>query len=695
VHHKKKGILEQMKPFVFPEPINLGDRTIQLLDYKDKTVFVGLTATGLNALNPTPYKGRYSMASLTPTTFNTLTTANFITRLDIAGPVLIFIYALLVFLLAFYANPIIAFLLTAGMGVGHYFFSSYMFEHQGLIVPIVAPVLSVIAAFLSANIYLYIEQQKERQKIRGMFSAMVSPEVLKIMEEEPDKFNLRGEKVEASMFSSDVSGFTSISEGVTAQELALILNLYLTPMSNLVMTYGGYVEKYEGDAIKADFGMPLPDNDHAWKACFSALLQQEELTVVQRMLQLKYGVMITARMGVNTGVVNAGNMGSINKMQYCALGEEVAMAEELEPSNKMWETWIAISPETLRLSGDCLETRLLDVVEYEHCTIPVYELIGWKEDVFLKFWEGKPIPKLVIEGWERIIPEKILAYIDYYREHRFDGNGFYDLMLSTFEGLEQSSLDFMKLNDRIEVAGLEKRYLALLEMVDAQGVSVSLDDLDPVDRKEMDGLITARDEAQEPWLQLLNGYLVELKMRTHVTLRLGDKLPQDEINEWLTGIDTLEKNSNCYIKRNRFPEENDNYGNQLKEHLVSILPQPSQGLSEEQLESMKAELKQLGQSIKQSMMAFVAKSQTFAAEYHQMMAKHCLYEEQKRQVCGIFAQGRELYLERKWDEALTLFQKGLEIDPDDGPCMKFSERCESFKANAPAADWDGTWEADW
>jgi len=143
-----------------------------------------------------------------------------------------------------------------------------------------------------------------------MFATMVSPEILKIMEENPASFKLAGEQREATIFSSDVSGFTNISEGVTARELANILNIYLTPMSNIIMSYDGYVDKYEGDAIKADFGVPLSEPGHSWKACFFALYQQEELTVIQRMILLKYGVKITARMGINTGIVSAGNMGS-------------------------------------------------------------------------------------------------------------------------------------------------------------------------------------------------------------------------------------------------------------------------------------------------------------------------------------------------------------------------------------------------
>ncbi|MBF0198274.1 MAG: CHASE2 domain-containing protein, partial [Planctomycetes bacterium] len=464
----QSGNIAEVQPLYFYDNKNLKnefgqDVPISLLNIADKSVFIGLTATGLSAQNPTPYSQRQVMAALTPTVLNMIISNSFIEDLQWTTYILVFVFSFIILLVTFKARFIVSFPTIVVICLAYGWLCFNLFAEQGIIFSLVTPMGSLILSYVVANLYMYWEEQQEKKKIRGMFAAMVSPEVLKIMEEEPDKFNLQGEKIEASMFSSDVSGFTSISEGVTASELAQILNLYLTPMSDLVMIYGGYVEKYEGDAIKADFGMPLPDNNHAWKACFSALLQQEELTVVQRMLQLKYGVMITARMGVNTGVVNAGNMGSENKMQYCAIGEEVAMAEELEPSNKMWETWIAISPETLRLSGERVEIRLLDNVIYEHTTIPVYELLGWNENDFLSYWEGKAIPELVVEGWQKIIPEKILAYLDYYRERedRLGSFEFCQLLLDSLGDLQDESIEYVKLSDKLGVYDVEKRYKQL------------------------------------------------------------------------------------------------------------------------------------------------------------------------------------------------------------------------------------------
>jgi len=699
IHHIEHEQLKDVTPFYFFSYNNLDKHGVEskksLLQYKDKIVFLGLTATGLNALNPTPYTQRYTMAALAPAALNTILTESFIYEKKNWEPLLMLFYSIVVLLIIFYFPAYFSHPLCLLMIAAHAYLVLKFMNNYGIVLSMVFPILSIAVSHIGGNLYLYWEQLQERKKVRGMFAAMVSPEVLKIMEDDPDKFNLQGEKVEASMFSSDVSGFTSISEGVTAQELALILNLYLTPMSNLVMIYGGYVEKYEGDAIKADFGMPMPDDNHAWKACYSALLQQEELFVVQRMLQLKYGVMITARMGVNTGIVNAGNMGSVNKMQYCAIGEEVAMAEELEPSNKMWETWIAISPETLRLSGDRLKTRMLDVVDYHYVTIPVYELLGWEIEAFLEFWKGKPIPQLVIEGWQKIIPEKILAYLNYYEQRQFVGNAFYDLMMESYRGIEDSCMEYVKVSDKLNLWDLEQRYSALLKLVDSMEVKVSYDELDLVDQTEWKGLEKAIDSAKEEWLIRLNSYLFELKKRTHVVNRMNGKQAQNELDEILTSIDTLEKNCNCYIKRNRFPAADDRYGNIFKNHLIEILPNPEQNLGETDLTQLRSQQTLLEQKIKQAMNDFIAKSKTLAEPYHDMMSKHCLISEKKQTVCNIFSEGRELYLKREWRAAKEKFEAGLALVSDDGPCLKYIERCVDFEKNPPAEDWKGVWEANW
>ncbi|MBF0521043.1 MAG: adenylate/guanylate cyclase domain-containing protein, partial [Nitrospirae bacterium] len=337
-YHIERNDVYRVRPLFFIMPdfgIDGKNTVISPLYLKDKIVFYGLTATALTALNPTPYLRHHPMLDLMPNALNTIMTGQFLTDCPVwLKYSLNFILVVIVLNVVMLFTPIRSGPVTLLVAAVYALIDWYFFTKQGLLLPTFQAVSAIALAFISGVLYKYIRESMERQKIRKMFSAMVSPEVLKMLEKHPEKFNRGGEKKLATMFSSDVSGFTTISEGVTSRELADILNIYLTPMSNIIMSYDGYVDKYEGDAIKADFGIPLDDNDQATKCCLSALYSQEELKVIQRMIAIEYGVMITARMGINTGVISAAIMGSYNHMQYTAMGDAATFAEELEPANK-------------------------------------------------------------------------------------------------------------------------------------------------------------------------------------------------------------------------------------------------------------------------------------------------------------------------------------------------------------------------
>lgn len=694
-----KQTLSGARPLYFPVLDNTMKNAPAIpttpLSMKDQAVFIGLTATGLNAQNPTPYDFRDMMAGLAPAVFNTIVTGSFITRAAWAEYALVVAFAVLMAFatlnLRFYLTLPIFILLVAG----HYTAAFQLFDRAGVIIAVNTPILSLVFGFVGALLYHYWEQQRERKKIREMFSAMVSPEVLKLMEEDPDKFNLQGVRMEASMFSSDVSGFTTISEGVTAEGLAKILNLYLTPMSNLVMIYGGYVEKYEGDAIKADFGMPVADPQHAWKACYSALLQQEELKVVQRMLLVKYGVNISARMGVNTGIVSAGNMGSENKMQYCALGEAVAMAEEFEPSNKMWDSWIAIGPETFRQAKEFIAIRHLDNVIYSHETIPVYEVLGWHEDRFLAYWEGKPIPALVIEGWDRIIPDKILAYLDYYRKKTMPGCAFHQLLLDSFGAIEECCIETLKLDDIRELHGIETDFRGIIKRLESHDWNKVFSALSPIDRADVARCEKACAEAAEPWKKTLVKYQFELRKCRFIVLGLLGSIDRKDYDKMEEIVDSLEKRIVCQQKRIQFPTPDDRIGKLFADHLKEWLGRTAEERAAIDAAPMAKKSTENRGRISAAAKEFIQKAKAVPLEYHRFMAAHCTIPESKLKTCELFEKGRSLYLQKKWREAAALFEEGLKHTPDDGPCRTFVKRCQIFEKDPPAEGWTGDWKANW
>ena len=305
-----------------------------------------------------------------------------------ASPALLGAGALLALLLILATSqPVLRLALLLIAALGYAILTFFVQDRLDLILPVVNPALTLLLGGIGCLSYEFVLEQREKRRVRGMFSTMVSPEVLSYMQADPDRFRLTGEKKMATMFFSDLAGFTTISESVTAEDLAKILNRYLTPMSNLVTKYGGYIDKYAGDAIMADFGVPVwpdPDPDsHAWKACWSALEQQERLQTLKQELKAEYGCDIDARMGINTGEVAAGNMGSEQKFQYTVMGDAVNQAARFEPANKPFDTHIMIGGKTYEMSKDKIEARFLAnmIVKGKTEPVPCYELLAKKGEL--------------------------------------------------------------------------------------------------------------------------------------------------------------------------------------------------------------------------------------------------------------------------------------------------------------------------
>ena len=252
-----------------------------------------------------------------------------------------------------------------------------------VLVPVVTPLLGLLITYGGNILYQFVIEQQEKKKINNMFSTYVSPKVLEHLQDNPDAFGLSGKKMSATVFFSDVADFTSISESLSAENLAVVLNRYLSPMTEILMSYDGYVDKYEGDAIMCDFGVPMPDPDHAWKACFSAIDQQANLDVLRGEIKDEFDVEIYVRMGINSGDVSAGNMGSAQRFQYTVMGDAVNQASRFEGANKQYSSKIMIGDTTYQMAKDKLEVRPLDklVVKGKVIPIDVYELLAKKGEL--------------------------------------------------------------------------------------------------------------------------------------------------------------------------------------------------------------------------------------------------------------------------------------------------------------------------
>lgn len=241
----------------------------------------------------------------------------------------------------------------------------------------VAPALAILLAYSGSTVSLYVLEVREKARIRGMFQQYVPPRVVNELLARPELLSLGGEERELSVLFSDVQGFTSISENLSPTELVSLLNEYLTEMTEIVVGHEGIIDKYEGDALMAEFGAPIPFQDHALKACRAALKMQARLAEMRTRWAEEGRPELYARIGINTGVMLVGNLGSLHIMDYTVMGDNVNLASRLEGTNKVYGTRICISEMTRDAVASEIITRELDLIRVKGKMQPVriYEVL--------------------------------------------------------------------------------------------------------------------------------------------------------------------------------------------------------------------------------------------------------------------------------------------------------------------------------
>lgn len=349
-----------------------------------KICLVGLTATGNSDSGPTSLSPNTSYVYAHATAINSILNQSFLIPASDKRTLLVLFFAFV--LVSIFGTQIrlryfaISIVFVLGIILSYCFFSMYFSINY-------YPTLYLITTVLvSSSIILlvrYFTEEKEKALIRKMFSTMVSEDVLTYMDENPESFSLSGQRAHATMMFSDVAGFTSISEGLSPEKLVLLLNKYLNPMTEIIMGHNGYIDKYEGDAIMAEWGVPYPNEKHATLACYSCLDQLAKLDEIREELFTEFGYEIYIRLGVNSGFVSAGNMGSTDRFSYTVMGDAVNLAARLEPTNKIYGTDVMIGETTYDLAKEDIDARLLDkvVVVGKKEAIRVYELLARKGEL--------------------------------------------------------------------------------------------------------------------------------------------------------------------------------------------------------------------------------------------------------------------------------------------------------------------------
>jgi len=348
-----------------------------------RIVVTGVTATGVD-VGATPLHSSIPMVFVQMTAISNILGRNCICPLNSQGRKLLLCVLFIVFTgMCMYER-------TSRLGPDSLLFgllylcAAYASVHASwCVLPVISPLLYLALCSFSVLSHRFLTEERAKRRIRSMFSTMVSEKVLTFLEEHPESFSLRGHTVEASVFFSDVADFTTMSEQLPPERITDLLNAYLTPTTNCIMKYGGYLDKYVGDSIMAVWGAPYRDADHALKACRAALEQQKLIAELNPELQRRYGTDIRVRMSVNSGLVIAGNMGSERKLQYTVMGDVVNLASRLEPANRDFGTSILIGEATYQGAAADVVARPIArmVVVGKKEIVQVYELIGERGQV--------------------------------------------------------------------------------------------------------------------------------------------------------------------------------------------------------------------------------------------------------------------------------------------------------------------------
>lgn len=240
------------------------------------------------------------------------------------------------------------------------------------------PVAGAAVAFTAVAVESFRSERARKREIQGWFGAYVSPAVVAKLVRDPDSLKLGGERRELTVYFSDLAGFTTLSERLPPDQLVSLMNTFLEALSEEVLRHGCYLDKYIGDAIMAVFGSPEPIANHALAACRAALDSRRRLAALNEELSRDHGVRLGMRIGINTGDMIVGNVGSAKKRNYTVLGDAVNLASRLEGANKEFGTDILLGAATAAALGGALVTRPVArlQVKGKARAVEVHELIG-------------------------------------------------------------------------------------------------------------------------------------------------------------------------------------------------------------------------------------------------------------------------------------------------------------------------------
>lgn len=376
--------------------------------FKDKIVFVGATAAALLDLKTIPFSAKYPGVMVHANVVDNLISGHWMKE---APSYVNALYILVLgLLLAFVLSKgsiwgkLISFVVVMGVAV---ILNLWLFSHLNLVLVLVPPLFVGFGSYGGILFYHLLIEEREKRKIKESFGQYLSPKIIDVLAQDPSKLKLGGEEREVSIFFLDIAGFTTMSEALKPTQLVEVMNQCLNLFSEVILKHDGLINKYIGDCIMAFWNAPADQPRHASQACLAALECMEVLPDLNRKFKEQGLPSIDCRIGINTGTVVVGNMGSTKKFDYTVLGDAVNLASRLEGANKEYHSHIMISDVTFEKAKADIEARDLDLIRVKGKKEPrkVFEVLGRKGQMSEELLVGR---------------EKYHTGLRLYREKKFD-----------------------------------------------------------------------------------------------------------------------------------------------------------------------------------------------------------------------------------------------------------------------------------
>jgi len=371
---------------------------------------IGNSATGTSDLGNNPFEQRYPNVGTHANVYNTIMSGQFIIPVPRWGSWIIAFICAFVSALAYRRIKSLRGRIIYGVLSMVVVFTaiSVVMAFTRVYIQLFVPLMTVTIIFVLVSILRFVFSEQEKSFLRKAFTMYLSSDVVNQIVENPSLLKLGGQEKHITALFTDIKSFSTLSEKVTPEHLVEILNRYLTIMSDLVLEQKGTIDKYIGDAIVSFFGAPIDLPDHASRACLAAVrMKQAEKALNEDMVSSGFTPMpVYTRIGINTGPMVVGNMGTDNKMNYTIMGNDVNLAARLEGVNKQYGTWILVSETTWNATEGMFLGRKLDRVRVVGIETPVqlYNVMAVRAEA---------------SGRQVALADRFDEAIDAYREKRF------------------------------------------------------------------------------------------------------------------------------------------------------------------------------------------------------------------------------------------------------------------------------------